>query len=221
MRADPDDPRAAAPDGSPVELYRLLPPGRDPDLIASAVPPPARLLELGCGAGRVTHALLERGYEVVAVDESAEMLAHVHGARTLRSRIEGLDLGETFDGVLLMSNLVNVDPATRHAFLATCRRHLAAQGRAVIERLDPRLAERDAGESVLGAVRVRLRDARREDDRLHATVEYDAGERGRFTHPFAAYLLDDAELAEDLAEASLVLAGWLDEGRTVAVAEPC
>jgi len=209
-----------APDGSPLELYRLLPAGREPDLVATAIAPPARLLELGSGPGRVTHALLERGYEVVAVDESAEMLAHVRGARTVRAQIEGLDLGELFDGVLLMSHLVNVEPALRRAFLETCRRHLADGGRAVIERLDPDLAEREPREAVLGGVRMRLRDARRDGDRLYGTVEYDAGERGRFEHPFAAFVLDDAAFAEDLAGAGLLLAGWLDERRTVAAAEP-
>ncbi|MGH2451524.1 MAG: class I SAM-dependent methyltransferase [Candidatus Limnocylindria bacterium] len=209
-----------APDGSPLELYRLLPPGREPDLIASAIPPPARLLELGSGPGRVTHALLERGYEVVAVDESAEMLAHVRGARTVRSRIEDLDLGELFDGVLLMSHLVNQpERAARSALLSACRRHLRPGGRVLVERLDPRLAEREPGETVMGDVRIRLADARREADRLYGTVEYDAGERGRFTHSFAAFILDDATFAEDLADAGLMLAGWLDERRTVAVAE--
>ncbi len=40
----------------------------------------ASILELGCGAGRVTHPLVALGHPVVAVDESPEMLAHVRGA---------------------------------------------------------------------------------------------------------------------------------------------
>jgi SAM-dependent methyltransferase len=55
------------------------------------VPSGASILELGSGAGRVTHPLVELGYAVTAVDESAEMLARVRGARTVRSTIERLD----------------------------------------------------------------------------------------------------------------------------------
>lgn len=36
--------------------------------------PPARVLDIGCGAGRTTIALAERGYEVVAVDLSPNLL---------------------------------------------------------------------------------------------------------------------------------------------------
>jgi SAM-dependent methyltransferase len=39
-------------------------------------PPPARVLDLGCGAGRTTIALVERGYEVLGIDLSANLLAH-------------------------------------------------------------------------------------------------------------------------------------------------
>jgi hypothetical protein len=43
----------------------------------------------------MTHPLIERGFAVTAVDESAEMLERVRGARTICSPIEELDLGET------------------------------------------------------------------------------------------------------------------------------
>ncbi|WP_206784385.1 bifunctional 2-polyprenyl-6-hydroxyphenol methylase/3-demethylubiquinol 3-O-methyltransferase UbiG [Amycolatopsis sp. MtRt-6] len=76
-------------DGSPVDVYLLLPPN-------------ASILELGSGAGRVTHPLLDLGHEVVAVDDSASMLAHVR-AETVCARIGNLDLGRTFDAVLLGS----------------------------------------------------------------------------------------------------------------------
>jgi hypothetical protein len=74
---------AIAPDGSPVEMYLLIPVGEEPDVVRKAVSPAADILELGCGVGRVTHALVELGYRVVAVDESPEMLAHVVGAERL------------------------------------------------------------------------------------------------------------------------------------------
>src|SRR3954469_14128384 len=96
-------PGAIAPDGCAVDLYRRLPVRNEPAIIASAVPPPARLLELGCGAGRGTTALVAMGYEVTAVDESAAMLANVTGATTVQSPIEALELPGSFDVVLLSS----------------------------------------------------------------------------------------------------------------------
>lgn len=87
-----------AADGSPVELYARMPTFGEPELIHAAIPAGAEILELGSGAGRMTHRLLELGHPVTAVDSSAEMLAHVRGAQTVRSQIEGLDLGRRFAG---------------------------------------------------------------------------------------------------------------------------
>ena len=100
-------PGPIAPDGCAVDLYARLPVGDEPEIIATAVPPPASLLELGCGAGRVTRSLTRLGYAVTAVDESAEMLAKIDGVRTVRSSIEELALPGTFDVVLLASFLVH------------------------------------------------------------------------------------------------------------------
>ena len=132
---DGSGPGDITPDGCAVDLYRRLPVDNEPDVIAAAVPPPATLLELGCGVGRVTRALTARGYAVTAVDESQEMLRHVTGARTVHSPIETLDLGETFDVVLLGSFLVHAgDPAVRQSLLRTCARHVAAGGVVLVQR---------------------------------------------------------------------------------------
>jgi SAM-dependent methyltransferase len=72
------------PDGCSVELYALLPPMGEPEVVHAAVPAGASILELGAGAGRVTHRLVALGHPVVAVDESAEMLARVRGAEAHR-----------------------------------------------------------------------------------------------------------------------------------------
>ena len=68
-----------------MELYSLLPPMGEPEIVHAAIPAGAGILELGAGAGRVTHRLLELGHPVVAVDESAEMLARVRGAEIGRA----------------------------------------------------------------------------------------------------------------------------------------
>jgi 2-polyprenyl-3-methyl-5-hydroxy-6-metoxy-1,4-benzoquinol methylase len=128
-------------------MYLQIPAGDEPSLVRKVVRPGGTILELGCGVGRVTHALVELGYEVTAVDESPEMLAHVSGAEVVRSRIERLDLGRTFDGVMLMSHLVNTpDGAQRRAFLRACRRHVASEGVVVIQRADPDLSRWEPGE---------------------------------------------------------------------------
>ncbi|KOG32101.1 class I SAM-dependent methyltransferase [Streptomyces resistomycificus] len=128
-------PGAITPDGCAVELYSRLSAGDAPDIISAAVPAGARILELGSGVGRMTHPLLERGFTITAVDESAEMLERVRGARTIRGTIEDLDLGETFDVVMLASFLVHTgDVEGRRALLRTCARHVAKDGCVILQR---------------------------------------------------------------------------------------
>jgi SAM-dependent methyltransferase len=123
------------PDGCAVDLYRRLPIRDEPQIIAAAAPPPATLLELGCGTGRVTKGLAEIGYEVTAVDESAAMLGFVTGAFTVQSPIEDLSLFKTFDIVWLSSFLVhNPDIATRQRMLRVCREHVEPAGQVIIQR---------------------------------------------------------------------------------------
>ncbi|CAM5445141.1 Class I SAM-dependent methyltransferase OS=Streptomyces tendae OX=1932 GN=GUR47_12550 PE=4 SV=1 [Streptomyces tendae] len=99
------------------------------------MPEGARILELGSGVGRMTHPLLERGFTVTAVDESAEMLERVRGARTICSPIEDLDLGERFDVVMLASFLVHTgEVEVRRALLRTCARHVEDDGCVLIQR---------------------------------------------------------------------------------------
>ncbi|MFE9289845.1 class I SAM-dependent methyltransferase [Streptomyces olivaceus] len=128
-------PGAITPDGCAVELYARLPAGQEPEIVAGAVPAGAHLLELGCGVGRMTHPLVERGFTVTAVDESAEMLARVRGARAVRSPIEELDLAERFDAVVLASFLVHSgDADVRRGLLRTCARHVANDGCVLVQR---------------------------------------------------------------------------------------
>jgi SAM-dependent methyltransferase len=198
----------AAPDGSSVELYRLLPDLGEAALIHDAAPP-GPLLELGCGAGRVTRGLLARGRAVVAVDESAEMLAEVRGAETVRARIEGLDLGRRFAGVVLGSHLVNVpDPAERRALLGTCARHVAPDGVVLVERHEPGWSPVAGVVGMAGEVETALDEVALDGPLVTATARYRAGGR-EWAHPFTARVLDDAETAAALAEVGLALARTL------------
>jgi SAM-dependent methyltransferase len=183
----------------------------EPEIVHAAVPPGASILELGAGAGRVTHPLVALGHPVVAVDESAEMLARIRGAETVRARIQELDLGRRFDAVLLASFLVNTaDRGLRGRFLEACRRHLGDGGRVLVQRHPPGwFDEAVEGERTAGGVTYRLRDLRRPaPGLLAATVGYQVGHRV-WTQSFTAERLDDDALAAALGEAGLELDAYL------------
>jgi SAM-dependent methyltransferase len=202
-----------APDGSPVDLYLLLPARGEPELVHRVIPESGEVLELGCGVGRITHELVRLGHPVVAVDESAEMLRHVHGAQTVQARIEALDLGRRFACVLLMSNLVNVDAdEERHAFLVTCARHVAADGVVLIERHPPDW-QPQPDPRVVGGVESALEDVEAAGRFVSATVRYRAAER-IWRHPFRARLLDDDELDAELRRVGLRFVRRLDDRGT-------
>lgn len=90
-----------------VEMYARMPAFGEPEIIHAAIPSGAEILEMGAGAGRVTHELLALGHSVVAVDSDPRMLERIRGADTVCARIEELDLGRRFPVVLLGSHLVN------------------------------------------------------------------------------------------------------------------
>ena len=52
---------------------------RELSIVSSLLPPEGRVLDLGCGSGRLSLHLAHLGYEVIAVDSSAEMLAIARG----------------------------------------------------------------------------------------------------------------------------------------------
>jgi SAM-dependent methyltransferase len=210
------------PDGCAVDLYALLPARGEPEVVRAVVPPGATILELGCGAGRITHPLLALGYQVVAVDRAADMLGHVRGARTVQASIEELDLGQRFDAVLLASNLVNTaDRATRAALLASCARHVTDGGRVLAEWRTPEWLDRvrPAATDLGGGVLLSVRRLGRTGDLLHYTLDYRIGGR-QWAQECTVARLDYADLRALLAGAGLVLAGWHSPKRSWFSARP-
>jgi SAM-dependent methyltransferase len=199
-----------APDGSPVDLYARLPALGEPELIHEAVPEGAEILELGAGAGRVTHQLLALGHPVVAVDNSEEMLARIEGAETVLGDIETLDLGRRFPVVVLASNFINhPDDDERRAFLACCARHVLPDGQVLLQGF-PRDWTPSTQWSEQGDVRMRLRNFTLERGHLRGEMEYRVGER-RLVHAFESRLLEPEELDADLRSVGLRRVRELDE----------
>ncbi|MFB7909944.1 class I SAM-dependent methyltransferase [Kitasatospora sp. NPDC056076] len=215
---------AITPDGCAVEVWTRLPVGDAPDVIEAAAPPGARILELGCGVGRMTHPLVKRGFAVTAVDESAEMLARVRPeVRTVRSPIERLNLGERFDVVLLASFLVHAgDPAVRQGLLETCRRHVAGDGCVLVQRegedwhrnvpRESRIAGTDGVARILSATPVGA-------GVNSVRTEYVFPD-GTWTQTFLSRPLSTAAFEEALADAGLRIETYLTDDRTWVRARP-
>jgi SAM-dependent methyltransferase len=204
------------PDGCAVDFYARVTARGEPEIVHDAAGPGAWILELGCGVGRIAHPLVALGHPVVAVDESPEMLAHVHGAEAVCARIEDLALGRRFDVVLLASHLINTDDIpTRTAFLAACRRHVADDGAVIIQQHAPGwfAAAADA-ENTRDGITFRMRDVSRPAPHLvSATMEYVDGDQV-WTQTFTARRLDDSELVAVLADAGLRLDRYLTNDRS-------
>ena len=96
-------------------------------------PVPATVLDAGCGTGRVAIELAKRGVAVTGVDIDASMLA---SARKNAPAIDwyerdlaAVDLGRTFDVVVMAGNVpLFTPPGTHAAIVAGCARHVATGG---------------------------------------------------------------------------------------------
>ncbi|WP_405750307.1 class I SAM-dependent methyltransferase [Streptomyces sp. NBC_00144] len=212
-------PGARTPDGCSVELYKRLPVGDEPDVVAAAVPAGASVLELGSGAGRVTRPLAERGFTVTAVDESPGMLEQIEGVdgvRTVCSPIEKLDTGESYDVVLLASFLVHAgDPRVREGLLRTCRRHVKDDGCVLVQRegLDwhadvPRERRNSAGGIV------RIKSATPVGDGVDAMLCEYVYPDATWTQTFLSRPLSREEFERHLGEAGLVVDRYLTDDGT-------
>jgi SAM-dependent methyltransferase len=207
-----------APDGSPVEAFAVLPAGPAPDLLDAVLPPAADVLDLGGGAGRIAHALTAKGHRVTVVDQCQAMLDHVDADLEHHlADIEELDLGRTFDAVLLASFLVNTPHADqRREFLATCARHVRpTEGAIYVQRLDPELVPVaiDAESEEQGVTYAMANVQHGVNGRFEATMSFAVDEK-RWEHRYEGVVLDDDQLAAELTEHGLRITRFLDDQRT-------
>ena len=99
---------------------------------------PATVLDAGCGTGRVAIELARRGHDVVGADVDPAMLAAARTKAPELTWVEadltdpGLDLGRTFDVVVMAGNvLIFVPTGTEGQAIANAARFLAPGGRLV------------------------------------------------------------------------------------------
>jgi SAM-dependent methyltransferase len=102
----------------------------------------ARILDAGCGGGRVSGYLASAGHDVVGVDVDPALIAAAEhdypGPRWQVADLAELDLAahgitEPFDIIVSAGNVMTfVAPSTRVQVLSRLRAHLADNGRAVI-----------------------------------------------------------------------------------------
>lgn len=114
-------------------------PHGEADLVEALLGParPARVLDGGCGTGRVGIELAARGFDVVGVDADPDMIAAARakapGLRWLHAGLQDLDRqlppDERFDLVVLAGNVVPyMDAADRAAAVAACAARLRPGG---------------------------------------------------------------------------------------------
>ena len=94
---------------------------------------PRRVLDAGCGTGRVGIELARRGVEVAGVDANRSMLEEARRRRPdlrwIEADLARLDLGETFDVVVLAGNVpLFCPPEDRSALVASCAAHVDGGG---------------------------------------------------------------------------------------------
>jgi SAM-dependent methyltransferase len=112
--------------------------------VASVRPPPARVLDVGCGTGALAERLVARGYAVVGLDPSAGMLevmrrrapqiGAVHGSATEMPFADG-----EFDLSLSVATMHHIaEPAAVRAALAEMVRVVAPGGLVLVWDHNPR-----------------------------------------------------------------------------------
>jgi SAM-dependent methyltransferase len=212
------------PDGCPIELYTRLPAGRTPKFIHDAITAGANILELGAGAGRITLPLIELGHEVVAVDESADMLAHIKNSPTVNTRIEDLALDRRFDVVLLMSHLIEKpDIEQSRAFLRACRKHVADHGQVLIQRDTPDWdyrAEPTFTRTGVGGCSITLHDLSVSPSGvLTFNLDYQV-DGSTWSQTVVTRPMDDETLVHELALADLELDSFITSDRSWIRARP-
>jgi len=150
-----------------------------------SAPPPARILDVPCGAGRHALALARLGYRITGVDISADALVRAAAAAReeklpadfTEADMRTFELKEPFDAVICLGNsIAYFDSAGMETFLARVAASLRPGGRLILD-------THGCAESIFP-----LRDERE--------IEFDGGSyRSRFCYdPLRSLLKTKAQL---------------------------
>ena len=106
-----------------------------------------RVLELGCGTGRITIPLALQGFDITGIDIEESMLARAREKAAqkgvsidwVHGDVRYFDLGKQFDAVLFPVNSIAhmLDNRDMEACLACVWRHLADDGRFIFQAFNP------------------------------------------------------------------------------------
>ncbi len=202
-------------DGCSVEFYRRLPPDNEVAKVLGAAPPPATLLELGAGCGRITRPLTAAGYQVTAVDNSADMLELIDGAETIHSDIETLQTARQYDIVLLASRIFNCpDKETRSKLLKTASTHLKQDGTFLLEVHASGILNMRAGDASADEVlATRILSSNLEGHHVAMEIEYQIDE-DVWTHKFETQYLPPEQVEAELKTAGFTKVEWLNSDKS-------
>lgn len=101
-----------------------------------------RILELGCGTGRIVVPLAKAGYDVIGLEFEPDMIALAQkkdypkqNLTIIQGDARDFSLGRSFDVILLSCNFINhfVDSGDVLSVLNCCKRHLAKDGVIIID----------------------------------------------------------------------------------------
>jgi SAM-dependent methyltransferase len=111
--------------------------GGEARMIDAMVPRGSRILDAGCGTGRVGGHLAAAGHHVTGVDLDPELIAEARdqhpGSSWQVGDLSEIDLPERFDVIVCAGNVMAfAGPSTRAEILRRFGAHLADGGRAVV-----------------------------------------------------------------------------------------
>ena len=189
-------------------------------------PPPARILDMGCGTGLLACEFATRGYEVTGADPAAAMLATARArpggdqVRWIQASAAGLDTGPGFDLIVMTGHVFQLLLEDRdiRAALRALARQLAPAGRLAFETRNPAVREwqdwnpRDTRQRVqVGGVAAEVHydiSAVAGELVTYETWYQFAGARDPVVVPDTLRFTGQARAAEFLAEAGLAQVTW-------------
>lgn len=122
--ADDETLRFYADNAAAYASHRTGPSGEQLDAFIAALPPGARVLELGCGNGMDAHFMLARGFDVDATDGTPELVAEAQariGSRARTMRFNEPDAVNAYDGVWACASLLHAPADKLPEILAAIR----------------------------------------------------------------------------------------------------